>query len=44
MTTDYEDPPGSVVITTLTMNLFSRTMMDMFSMTPLDLKQAAKSS
>ena len=43
-TADHEDPADSVAIMTLRMNSSSRTMRDMFSMTPADLRQAVKTS
>jgi hypothetical protein len=43
-TTDHENPVDSVAFTTLRMNLPSRAMMDTFSTTPADLRQAVKTS
>jgi hypothetical protein len=40
-TADHEDPVNSVAFTISRMNSSSQTTMDMFSMTPRDLRQAA---
>ena len=44
LTTDRDDPVDSVACTTSKMNSPSRTTMDTFSMTPVDLKQAVQTS
>ena len=43
-TADHEDPDHSVDIIILRMNSSSRTMTDMFSTTPADLRRAARTS
>jgi hypothetical protein len=44
VTADHEDSVDSVAITILRMNSSSRTIRDMFSMTPVDLRQAVKAN